>query len=94
MRDFIKYAIAWFLIVVIVNFFTKQDTWTGFYYPNGVETTDNPVIQQWLKNKSACFDWIDSMIKWNDKEDYECGTNCKYETSFELWRCKDTYDSR
>jgi len=94
-KENLKYFIIGIAIVVIYNFFFSTTTiWTWFYYPNAIVTTDNPIVQEWFKSKTACFDWIDTMIKWNEKEDYECGTNCRYEASYELWRCKDTYDSR
>lgn len=93
-KENLPYLIIAIVVGVISYFFSNTNNWTWFYYPNAIVTTDNLVVQQWFRNKSACFDRIDTMIKWNDKEDYECGTNCRYEASFELWRCKDTYDSR
>lgn len=92
-KENLPYLIIGIVIGVISYFSFGTNNWTGFYYPNAIDTTDNPIVQEWFKSKSDCFDWIGTMIKWNDKEDYECGTNCKYEANFWVWRCKNAYDS-
>lgn len=90
-----RHILNWsvFIIAFLVVYLRDNDTYTWFYYPNGIETKDNPIIQWWFKSKSDCFDWVNTMVKWNNKEDFECGTNCEYMTNFWVYKCDETFDS-
>lgn len=87
----LSFFLTWFILMSLWD--NRHNTYTGFYYPDTTKTTDNPIIQWWFKNKSNCFDWINTQIKWNNKEDFECWINCKYMTNFWVYKCDKTFDS-
>lgn len=67
-------------------------TWTGYYYPDADNIGDESswIIKSGLESLDECRDWVDS-IAFNDTNfDYECGYNCKYNSSYLMEVCERT----
>lgn len=89
---------SWIGTIVVIGliwffFFSKADTWQGFYYPNaGDLTTDIP--SPIYKTLDECRDWADGMVdKYNpngEGYDYECGKNCKVKDGLTVLVCEET----
>lgn len=74
--------------------FKKEDSWTGYYYPDGCLGCEESYIfsPTSYDTQEACLAWAQNLKQSrNNKEDlYECGLNCKKKDGFNV--CKETVD--
>jgi len=80
------------LIVAYFLFFNKS-TWMPIYYPNA-NSLFNSIFGPKLDSLEECRAWIKNLsgiFNPSGKDyDYECGKNCKFDKSLELYVCKET----
>lgn len=88
MRKVIIAIIIWFLAYDL--YISYNTTWTWFYYPDFQNNPDNIIVEQWFSNSDACLMRTNSMLKGNKLEDYECWSNCRFDSSLDNRRCKET----
>lgn len=74
-------------------FFSKKDTWKGFYYPdesNLDDYIDSPVFG----SLDECRNWVNTQVyRYNPDGygyDYECGKNCRLKEGFTSLVCEET----
>lgn len=91
-----KYGVVLLIIVaVFVGYFIAkgQVKWIGFYYPD-VNDLSKYNRSSELKSFEACREWVDSQVgiynPSGEGYDYECGKNCRFDDSFQLYICKET----
>lgn len=88
MRKVILAILIWFLIRHFYILYTT--TWTWFYYPDFENNPNNVVVKEWLGNSDTCLMRANWMIKGNKVEDYECWSNCRFDSSLNNRRCEKT----
>lgn len=71
----------------------KKDIWRGFYYPSAFNLAKD-VRSGELTSLDQCRVWINgqrmrSGIHDGD-DDYECGKNCRYDSSLDMYICEET----
>ena len=72
MKIIITIIIIWGAVV----FFSKDDSWRGYYYPDASDLSSHTESDREFKTLDLCRDWVDSIAVGNNY-DYECGLNCK-----------------
>jgi hypothetical protein len=91
----IKIIVSFLLIMGLYMFFIKPDVWLGFYYPNQNDLSKN-VQSQKLSSLEECRNWVDTQIPLYNPSgtgyDYECGKECEYDESYDLYLCKKTLE--
>ncbi len=72
----------------VIEYFTPK-SYSWFYYPYWIDN-DKRIVQHWLQSLSACRDRVKNTIDNVDNsehDDYECGTNCRYEAKVDTYIC-------
>ncbi|MCB9798530.1 zinc-ribbon domain-containing protein [Candidatus Nomurabacteria bacterium] len=101
---FLKYQRKWKIWGIIAFLFTlivglangaidsiQSEKWTGFYYPYGLPSDESTwMIEGDFNSYEECIDWIDEVSYGDEGFDYECGSNCKYETKYQSYVCEET----
>ena len=77
------------MIVVFLSSCSK-DEWTGFAYPYWVSSESTWEIQWGFSDLKECRDWVDWVLPSNSVADYECGKNCRFDTSYGINICEET----
>lgn len=68
------------IILGLYSFF-KGDTYTGFYYPDANNLTNDIQSEETFNSLEICRDWVDEQKSIHNpdgtkQDDYECGKNC------------------
>lgn len=73
--------------------FSISDKWIGFYYPDQYNLSKD-VQSPELNSYEECVNWVNSQINLynpsGDGYDYECGKNCRFDSNYSLYICKET----
>src|SRR3989344_1016483 len=65
---------------------TRQDIWTGFYYPDieRIEDQRTWILSPPLYSLNECREWVSAIHRQNDRNyDYSCGRGCYFIKKYE-----------
>jgi hypothetical protein len=88
-----KYFALILCLTMLLSGCTIGENWTGFYYPDGLGygiDESKWQIQDGFISKNACLDWVDSVMGNKSDADYECGSDCRFDTDWNSYLCKTT----
>ncbi len=73
-----------------------SETWLGFYYPDSGDLTVYQTSGE-LESLDECRDWVDEQNSYYNpygtrNYDYECGSNCQYNSDYDMYSCDETVD--
>lgn len=83
------------LLFILMGVGCTNETWQGFYYPDGCLSCDDKYIYSpKFKDKEICLNWAEDLKQKRHNPDdlYECGKNCKENKEFGGFQCKETID--
>ena len=83
-------------IVGLYIFWGSDETWLGFYYPDGcLNCTDQYIFSPEFDNRASCFSWATNLRQKrnNPNDTFECGKNCKTPDGPDgFYVCEETVD--
>lgn len=92
------------LVVLVIGFWIVKGAWSfasdrfgpksyhAFFYYNPANLNQYWDIQ--VGSIEECRDWVDEQVgrDFDGQYDYECGVNCKYDSSVQVYVCKETVE--
>lgn len=91
-----KILLLAFSILFLSGCSFSQETWQGFYYPDGcLVCQENYIYSPTFTDRASCLAWASHLKaqRGNQNDTYECGKNCKAPDHKDgLYECDETVD--